>query len=168
MKLLYIARHAKSSWDFSGISDHERPLIGKGIKRTKLIGNYLLQNNAKPDLIISSFAVRAYETAALIAESLSYPKENIQVENNLYHSNVDILFDHIYGLSNSVNSVMMVGHNPTFTEFSNYFLKDEIDWLPTSAVVCVSFDTDKWGDIHLAKKRVKFVISPKLLRQKSK
>ncbi|RLD56821.1 MAG: histidine phosphatase family protein [Bacteroidetes bacterium] len=166
MKTLYIARHAKSSWDLSGISDHERPLIEKGIKRTRLIGNYLLQNNEKPDLIISSFAVRAYETAVLIAETLSYPTENIQVENNLYHSDVDILLDHIYSLSNSMNSVMMVGHNPTFTGFANYFLKNNIDWLPTSAVVCIAFKTDKWEDIHHAKKSTKFVISPKLLRQK--
>ena len=165
MKLLYIARHAKSSWDFSGISDHERPLIEKGIKRTNLIANYMRQNDAKPDLIISSFAVRAYETAILMAKIFSYPKENIQVENNLYHSDVDILFEHIYSLPESINSVMMVGHNPTFTVFANYFLKNNIDWLPTSAVVCIAFKTDKWEDIHRAKKSTKFVISPKLLRQ---
>jgi phosphohistidine phosphatase len=164
MKQLYIARHAKSSWDFSGISDHERPLIEKGIKRTKLIADYLLQNNDKPDLIISSFAVRAYETAALIAKALSYPKENIRVENNLYHSDIDILFDHLYSLPNSINSVMMFGHNPTFTEFANYFLKNKIDWLPTSAVVCIAFKTDKWEDIHRAKKNIKFVVSPKSLK----
>jgi len=168
MKLLYIVRHAKSSWDFSGISDHERPLIQKGIKRTKTIGKYLFENDVKPNLIISSFAVRAYETAKIIAESLSYPKNNIKVENNFYHSNIDILLDHIYSLNNSVDSVMMVGHNPTFTEFSNYFIKEKIDWLPTSAVVCVSFDTNKWEDIHHAIKKQVFIVTPKLLRQKNK
>lgn len=164
MKQLYIARHGKSSWDISSISDHERPLIEKGIKRTRLIADYLLKNNDKPDLIISSFAVRAYETASLIAETLSYPKENIRIENNLYHSDIDILFDHLYSLPNSVNSVMMVGHNPTFTEFANYFLKDKMDWLPTSAIVCITFKTDKWENIHRAKKNLRFVVSPKKLK----
>lgn len=165
MKFLYIVRHAKSSWDFSGISDHERPLKQKGRKRTLQIAKFLLENNTKPDLIVSSFALRAHDTAVLLASGLSYPKNEIRVENNLYHSNVDILLDHIYSLSNSMNSVMFVGHNPTFTEFANYFLAKKIEWLPTSGVVCIAFETNKWEDIHHAKKITKFVISPKLLRK---
>ena len=37
MKTLYIVRHAKSSWDHTGLADYERPLLEKGKKRTKYV-----------------------------------------------------------------------------------------------------------------------------------
>ena len=67
MKTLYIVRHAKSSWDHPGLGDDQRPLLEKGKKRTKYVVDYFLENNCRPDLIISSHAVRAFETAKIIA-----------------------------------------------------------------------------------------------------
>jgi phosphohistidine phosphatase SixA len=58
---------------------------------------------------------------------------------------------------------MIVGHNPTFTNFANHFLEEKIDWLPTSAVVSISFDTPHWVNIPLAKKTTNFVAIPKEL-----
>jgi len=147
MKTLYIVRHAKSSWDHAGLADHERPLLEKGEKRTKLICDYLLEKDIKVDLILSSHAVRAFETAKIIANALNYPEDNIQISEDIYHSNIDILLSHLFETSDDINSVMMFGHNPTFTYFANYFLKDKLDWLPTSGVVCVEFKTDQWEKI---------------------
>jgi len=169
MKTLYIVRHAKSSWDHPGLSDHERPLLQKGEKRTNLITDYLLEKKVNVDLILSSHAVRAYETAKIIANGLDYPEDNIQISESIYHGDIDTLLSHLFETPDIVASVMMFGHNPTFTYFANYFLKDKLDWLPTSGVVCVEFKTDKWENIMDAKKRVKFVISPKMVRdQKTK
>ncbi len=81
MKTLYIVRHAKSSWDHPGLGDDQRPLLEKGKKRTKYVVDYFLENNINPDLIISSHAVRAFETAKIIATSLDYPENKI----NLFH-----------------------------------------------------------------------------------
>ena len=79
MKTLYIVRHAKSSWDQAGLADHQRPLLEKGKKRTKRIIDYLLENNIKADLIISSHAVRALETARIIGYALNYPVDEIRI-----------------------------------------------------------------------------------------
>lgn len=168
MKTLYIVRHAKSSWDYPDLSDQERPLIEKGIKRTKLVIDFLNSNNVCIDLIISSHAVRAYETAKLIAFGLHYPENEIQKSTGVYQSNVDSLINHLFGLSNKVKSLMMVGHNPTFTSFANYFMDKKIDWLATSGIVCIEFNTEKWEDIMLVKKNTKFVITPKLVKEQNK
>lgn len=165
MKTLYIARHAKSSWNNPGLEDHERPLLEKGKKRTRHIVNYLLENKCSIDLIMSSHAVRANETAKIIAHGLSYPDDKIMVSRSLYFGYPDSFFDVFYDLSDEVESLMMVGHNPGFTTFANYFLEKKIDNLPTSGVVCIEFETDSWENILDSKRKVKFVVSPKSLRQ---
>ncbi len=65
MKTLYIVRHAKSSWDFSAIPDYDRPLLETGIIRTNKIIKYLKNQDTNPDLIVSSHALRAKETARI-------------------------------------------------------------------------------------------------------
>ena len=166
MKTIFIARHAKSSWDFSHLNDHDRPLLNKGIKRSKLIGKYLAQNSITIDLIISSSAVRTFETARIIAKSIKYPVENIQINRMVYNTNVEGLTDLLYGLPDSIESVMLAGHNPTFTSFANQWLDEQIDWLPTSAVVGISFETEKWEDLSMAACETKFVITPQMLKTK--
>ena len=168
MKTLYIVRHAKSSWDNPGLADHERPIIKKGKNRTKLVCDYLVENNLNVDLLISSHAVRAQQTAFIIADALNYPEGNIQISPTIYHGDIDNLFNQLFELSDDVTSVMLFGHNPTFTTFANYFLPKNMDWLPTSAIVSIEFDTDQWENFINARKKVKFVITPRLLKEKKR
>lgn len=164
MKTLYIVRHAKSSWDNPEFSDHERPLMQKGVKKTAKISQYLSEMDVEPDMIISSTAVRAYETACLIAKGLNYPVDKIQKEASLYLSDNEEILNLIFGVDNKYKSLMIFGHNPTFTSFANQFLSEKIDWMPTSAVVAVKFDTDNWENICLSDKQLKFVVFPKMLK----
>lgn len=168
MKTLYIVRHAKSSWDHPGLGDDQRPLLEKGRKRTKYVIDYFLKKKIKPDLIISSHAVRAFETARIFAIGLNYPEDNIIVSKGMYHGDLDNLYNYFFDLSDDLESLMMVGHNPTFTYFANKFLDKTIDNLPTSGVVCIEFETDKWEEVINAEKKTKFVISPKMLRERKR
>jgi phosphohistidine phosphatase len=165
MKTLYIVRHAKSSWDHPELPDYNRPLLETGIARTHKIISYLKAKNVNPGLIICSHAVRARETAVMIAGGLSYPTDKIKVEDRIYNGNEDDSMDLIFGVDNNINELMIVGHNPTFTNLVNTFLDEPLDWLSTSGVVCIEFDTEKWENIFQAKKRTKFVISPKQMKE---
>ena len=49
MKTIFIVRHAKSSWDDPTLSDHERPLSIVGLRKTKIIVEYLKKNEIKPE-----------------------------------------------------------------------------------------------------------------------
>jgi len=166
MKTIYILRHAKSSWDFPHLSDEERPLIDKGKKRTRLINQYLIEQNIAIDLIISSHALRAYDTAKIVARAIGFPIENIRMNKMIYHSNEDNLIDQFYDLSDEINSAMLVGHNPTLTNFANLFLDEKIEWLPTSGLVSISFHTDQWVNLSEAKYSANFVITPSMLKNK--
>lgn len=160
MKTLYIVRHAKSSWEYN-LPDDERPLIQKGIKRTIKVAGFLLDKNIKVDLLISSYAVRALETARIFASVLAYPEDMISISQQLYHGSTDQLYEELFKLPDSIESVMMFGHNPTFTSFANHFLVNKIDWMQTSGVVAISFKTEKWTEITSAKQKTQFVIFPK-------
>lgn len=160
MKTLYIVRHAKSSWEFN-VPDDQRPLIEKGISRTHKIGNYLQEKETNVDLIISSYAVRAFKTAQILASAIGYPEDKIRISQNLYHATSDRIYDELYGLEDDIKSVMIFGHNPTFTSFANHFLKQKIDWLPTSGLVAVNFLTDHWIEISSAKHEILFTAFPK-------
>ncbi len=165
MKKLYLIRHAKSSWEDTGLYDHERPLLPKGVKRTKRVIKYLIENNINIDLIISSYAVRAHETVKLIARALNYPIDNINLDNQLYEAGVQGYFNQFKVLTDNINSVMLAGHNPTITDFANHFLEKKIDWLPTSGIICISFKTDKWEKALDSGKIINFVIYPSILKK---
>jgi len=163
VKTLYLVRHAKSSWDNPHLRDDERPLLEKGVKRTKKVGEFLRENNISIDSIITSHAVRANDTARLLARAVDFPEEKIEVIEKIYHASESTLLEQLYSLSNKVNSVMMVGHNPIFTEFANYFLETRIDWLVTSGMVCIDFETDAWEELLMSGRKTRFVVFPKHL-----
>ncbi len=163
MKELIVVRHAKSSWDHAGLADHERPLLEKGKKRTRKIISYLQEQNVKPEFILTSSALRARETAYYIAMGLGLDKGLVKTDPALYHADADSLMEQFDDLSDSFTTVMLVGHNPALTNFVNFFLVPPIDWLPTSGVVALQFETDHWDEIRNAQRNVRFVIFPKLI-----
>ncbi len=169
MKTLYIVRHGKSSWDDFSASDHDRKLLPLGKKRTKTVAKWLKKHDVFPDRIISSTAIRAYETARLIAKGIGFPEGKIEKERALYGADPEDVEELLFTLPDSVEKVMVVGHNPGFTDLVNLFLEDSkwIDNLPTSGVVAVIFDTDKWEKLPLVPYHVDFIITPKMIREKN-
>ncbi|MAE08355.1 MAG: histidine phosphatase, partial [Bacteroidetes bacterium] len=133
-------------------------------KKTKRISKYLKSKKVLPDLFISSSAVRAFETARLIAKGIGYETDAIDNRKELYHAGIDEIYDELFSIDNSVNSVMIFGHNPTFTFFVNNFVSPEIDNLPTSGVVGVEFKANSWESIANAKFKVNFVVFPRMLK----
>ncbi len=75
MKTLFLIRHAKSSWDDTALPDKERPLNDRGLRDAPKMGERLAKRDVKPDLILSSPAVRALRTAEIIAKKLDYRRK---------------------------------------------------------------------------------------------
>jgi phosphohistidine phosphatase len=145
MKTLYLMRHAKSSWSFDDLSDKERPLNGRGRTDAPAMGEALAKRNIHIDLMVSSPAVRAMSTAALVAGVLKYPHERIQVIEKIYQADVGDLLRVMHELPNEANSVLLVGHNNTITDFANLLSPSKLPELPTAAIVCLRFNTNHWA-----------------------
>lgn len=163
MKTLCIVRHAKSDWKQTGQKDTERGLLPRGVEKTKLILTFLRSKGIKPDLILSSHAVRAKETARLLADGLDYPEKKIKIDKCIYASHEEIILDLLTETDDSVDTLIIVGHNPEFTNLSNLFIDNPIEYLPTSGVVSVSFKTKHWEDIGKTPGIFNFFIYPKAL-----
>lgn len=163
MKTIYLVRHGKSSWQNPGQKDHERPLLWEGIERTKKIVTFLTAKAVRPAVIFSSHAVRALETARVIAEGLGVPPEKIRQEREIYLGTEDNLLDIVASLPEDIDNVMLVGHNPVMTGFAQMLQARLAEDLPTSSVVSITFDTDDWTRILLSGKQVDFIVFPRML-----
>jgi phosphohistidine phosphatase len=164
MKTLYLVRHAKASLENRMDRDIDRPLLEKGLKRTRYIIDYLNNRQTNLDLIICSPAVRAFETARVLAHALNFPFTNIKIERMLYEGDADKIGDLFYDIPPKTENLMIVGHNPSITNFANLLLKEPIDYLPTSGVVCIQFDAISWDEIWQAKIITNFVVTPRMLK----
>ena len=145
MKILTLVRHAKSSWKDSSLSDRDRPLNKRGKHDAPEMGRRIAAAGIRPSLIVSSPAVRAWTTARIIANEIGYPREFLQRDNSLYLASVNGILDVIVAQDNGFHSLMLVGHNPGFTDFANYLVPGLTNNIPTAGVVSVQLDTDNWG-----------------------
>ncbi|TGE27349.1 SixA phosphatase family protein [Hymenobacter metallicola] len=161
MKTLYLMRHAKSSWNFDDLSDQERPLNDRGRADAPRMGQALAKRNIQLDLLVSSPAVRAMSTAALVAKELEYPHQQIQVLDPIYRAEVPDLLEIVRQLPDAADSILLVGHNPTITDFANVISPSPLNELPTSAIVCLKFGAARWADIDRANAEFYFYDYPR-------
>lgn len=152
MKTLFLIRHAKSSWDDAALPDRDRPLADRGRRDVAKMGRRLAERDVKPDLILSSPAMRALATAEVIAKTLDYKLKDIVVNGRLYAGQSDDLLDVIRELGNKLERVMLVGHNPELSELAHH-LSSEITPMPTCAIAEFTFDAKSWSDIGNVKPR---------------
>ncbi len=147
MKTLYLIRHAKSSWKDITLDDFERPLNKRGKHDAPFMGKLLKKSGVKPDIIYSSPAKRAKETAKMIAEQIGYNKE-IQYEKKIYESNLVGLKNVIHFIDDRNQIVFLFGHNPGL----NIFVEDFCafyDNIPTCGIVRLDFSCDSWSEISV-------------------
>jgi len=163
MKWLYLVRHGKASWEEAGLSDSDRPLLPVGIERTRKATAFLLQKGVKPDLILSSPATRAMDTAVILAEGLNYPVEQIHVERRIYTGFHNHILDLISEKPDETHAILISGHNPVISRLANHFLKPGIENMPTSCIVCLSFPVNRWKEIRTAHATREFIVYPKQL-----
>ncbi len=146
MKTLLIARHAKSSWQRDDIPDYDRPLKGRGKRDARTLGLHLLEQELMPQLIISSTAKRARQTAKLIAEAAQY-EGDILLEPTLYEAGPMGYIKALQSIDESYQRVLLVGHNPGL-EVLLEVLTGEARWLTTAALAWVELPISAWSEIQ--------------------
>jgi len=161
MKKLYLIRHAKSSWKDPDLDDIKRPLGTRGKNDAPKMGKLLNKLGEKADLIISSPAKRAKDTAKKIAQEIKYPVKKILLDERLYMAGVDDFVKVISEVRKSINSLMIVSHNFGLTIFANELTESEIINIPTCGVVKLELDIKKWKEIKKVKGKLIFYEYPK-------
>lgn len=160
MKKIILIRHGKSAWDQPFLSDHERPLAERGLRDLPKMAKRLKKREIFPDLILSSSAVRAIETAKITAEALEIEEEKIVVIDKLYHAPAHTILKYIKMQHDSVDTLFVVGHNPGFNELIE-FLGGRLDNLPTSGQFGFKIQSEHWADTDPKTAEFWFVDYPK-------
>ncbi|QNH62686.1 SixA phosphatase family protein [Hymenobacter sediminicola] len=162
MKILYLMRHAKSSWSFDDLSDEQRPLNDRGRDDAPRMGQALAQRDTHIDLLLASTAVRSLTTAALVAKEIGYPHEKIQVRPEIYHADLQTLLRVVRESPDEADSVLLVGHNNTITDLANHLMESPLsEEMPTASIVCLHFQTEHWADVDRSNAEFYFFDCPR-------
>jgi len=146
MLKLSLLRHAKSSWDNPDLDDFDRPLASRGLRDAPEMGKRLAGRGIRPALIVTSPAKRALQTARLISHEIGVPARKLLQDDRIYMASVPALIAVIRGLDDAIGQVLLVGHNPGFTDLVNRISDGEIDNLPTCGYAEIEFDHTRWKD----------------------
>ncbi|HEX5735676.1 MAG TPA: histidine phosphatase family protein [Blastocatellia bacterium] len=162
MKTLLLLRHAKSSWDDVALRDFERPLADRGKRDAPRMGEELKLRTPLPDLIISSPATRARQTAQAVVDSGGLTAR-MEFNDSIYGATSAELMRLIRRLPDAVNCALMVGHNPGFEELVSRLTGSD-ERMPTAALASIEFQIDHWNDLEDGAGRLIWLLTPKKLK----
>jgi phosphohistidine phosphatase len=153
-------RHAKSDWD-TGDDDHERPLAERGVKAARVVGRFLTRAEVVPELVISSTAVRARSTVEIAAAAGGWrcPIEHTRV---FYSADAAAVLSELAARSAPAR-LMVVGHEPTWSELVSLLIGGGTVRMATAAVACLELPADRWSAIKPGSARLTWLVTPKLL-----
>jgi phosphohistidine phosphatase len=147
MKTLMLLRHAEAVGRTLHESDKERELTSKGISQSHQVGMYLSEKSLIPDSIFSSTAMRANQTATLVADAMKFENHRIRFDEELYDATTRMLFNFVTTIDDSFNKVLCVGHNPGISYLAEYLTKEPIGEMRPSGIAIISFDILTWKEV---------------------
>lgn len=142
---LLLMRHAKSSWKNDDLSDYARPLNKRGCKEADVIAQTLCAKGLAPDIIWSSDAARTQETAARLIRIIPGAQTIIKVPQ-FYHASATSILEQCTRQSEPKGRLMLMGHNPGWSELAQYFSGRAIDMPTACCLILKRTDKDaaKW------------------------
>lgn len=150
-KQLMILRHAKSDWNTDAASDFERPLAGRGIKDAPRMGSWMGRHGLQPEYVISSPALRAWQTVVPVCRKLGIAETDIHWDGRAYLADVESLLEVLAECPGGAGSVLLVGHNPGLEELVEHLCGDDAarpadgKLLPTATLARITVPDDWTG-----------------------
>ena len=169
-KLLYLLRHAKSSWDDPAMDDHDRPLAARGRKAAAIMRAHLIAERIEPELVLCSSARRTIDTLEGVA-----PTGEHLIEPGLYGAGVWALIERLHAVPDTIGSVMLIGHNPAMQSLvlrlagsdrrtpEDSPLAEVEHKFPTAALATISL-AGSWRDLSPGTGELVAFVRPKALR----
>lgn len=153
LRRLVVLRHAKSAWP-AGVEDHERPLAPRGRRDAPAAGRALAEGDWLPDLALCSTAVRARQTWEFASAQWGTPPP-VRLDPRLYAADVPDLLQTVREVPASVETLLVIGHNPGLAELVLELAGDGLDdtldrvrvKFPTSAIAVLAWHGVSWDTL---------------------
>ena len=177
MKYLTVIRHAKSSWEQPGVSDHDRTLNERGLRAAPAIAKFLYSTYfggggkaplmPPPERIVSSTAERALQTAQIMREGFRLSPDAMRLDSRLYLAPDGLILDVVRSLEEDTRHMVIVGHNPGLHEFCDRMLaRASIPRMPTCAAVIMGLPHEFWGMADFQEAQLIAYATPKALERR--
>ncbi len=167
-RLVYLFRHAKSSWSNPELDDFDRPLAPRGERACETMAEYFRLADIHPELVVCSAALRARQTLEGVRPGLG---ENPAVRHyrGLYHAGPQAMLNRLRRTPDDVRTVMLIAHNPgmhtlaqrlvgTGAEEDLHRLSEN---LPTAALALLVYRGDSWRNLEEASCELHSLVVPR-------
>jgi phosphohistidine phosphatase len=148
MKTLLVLRHAKSDWGDERLRDYDRPLNARGYRAAPRMGRLIVDERIVPDVIATSTATRARDTADLVAEAAGYAGD-VRGHDTLYDAAPSAYIQVLRGLSDEVATAMVVGHNPGVERLVAGLTGTDVH-MTTANLARIALDVDAWEAVAMS------------------
>ena len=165
---LVLMRHGKSAWETGAKSDFDRPLSPRGERDTPRIARWLRSQVKGPYHIVSSPALRARQTAGLVAVELGVDPNQVDWQRGIYDATIQELLSTLATTVSANETTVLIGHNPGLEELATYLadpkgLSDDPKLLPTSGVICLELPPG-WTELRRGQFKVIAQMRPRWLK----
>jgi phosphohistidine phosphatase len=165
---LVLYRHAKAAIGKTGVSDHDRPLTGRGRRAAVAIAGALAARGTPPELILCSTSLRTRETLEPLLSRLK-PAPAVSLEPGLYLASAHTLLSRLRELTKDVERVVLIGHNDGMAELARDLSSDGdpaslvamINKFPTGAAACLRTRLDDWSELGHADAYLEAFLRPR-------
>ena len=114
------------------------------------MAKYIRRNKIRPGLVLCSPSLRTRQTLEAIESSLGKGSQ-IESESELYAASEEKLLQRLQALPESVDSVMLIGHNPGLHELALMLASRGVDLrrleekFPTGALATLVAEGEDWA-----------------------
>ncbi len=163
---LALVRHAKAAADNG--DDADRPLAARGVSDAPAIGHQLAEWGIVPARIVVSPASRARQTWQLAAAQLGQTAQPV-LDERIYRNTVDDLLAVVQSTPAEVDTLVLVGHNPSMERFASSLddgygdaaaRKALADAYPTSAIAVFELAVE-WAHVGTGSGRLTAFAAPR-------
>jgi phosphohistidine phosphatase len=126
-----------------------------------MMGQFIARTGVKPDLAITSPAVRAADTLRLGMEAGGWTCV-VSEREQLYGRGVTEFLGEIRQTPASVRILLAVGHEPTWSE-SVTTLTDAAVRMPTATMACIDIGDRDWSEVEPGSGVLSWLVTPRLV-----
>lgn len=159
-KHLLLFRHAKSDWASAAESDHARPLAKRGVSTARAMGQILTAAGQVPDLVVTSSAVRA-QTTVEIARTAGKWKCPVETTDALYDADAASVLEEIRALPKSTTTVLLAGHEPTWSDLASFLIGGGNLRFPTAALARIDLAVPGWHAVTFGRGELVWLLQPR-------
>jgi len=147
MKSIYLVRHSYTEYSYEK-KDINRALTQEGFERITTQIN-LIKSNFKPDIIVSSSALRAQQTALEFKKQLKINSEILFLDWLYEHYTTQDLLDLFQSFPNTINSIMLIAHNPTISVMATNFNHSMNYQFNPCSILKLDFEVEQWNSLDI-------------------